>query len=379
MVIPEARDPVGQVLDCRPVPVQYVVARGCDQLAVRLPLHLEFLQSVLLHQPLADRGVARCDRLDCRVVEHRLVEVVSRPRGALVGEDLCDESLLALDGLVEIAVESARRDVAEVLHLAEHVALTLDSPQALLEVARAPRAVDVVDGGEAGLDVGARPKLLGRAEEHPHLTRVHLLEERVPALRSRVVMDEGDLRFGDSQTDELRLNLSVDVPCVPRRGRCVAEDELRSEVRRRVRPDPRDVLRARLEFASLRAVLGLRVPYAVEDPGGERERSALGRYLQEVVLGGVHAALADELGAVGELLDQLPLLIVGLDGHDLDLHLGHVEIEVVLRHDVSEGVDAGHELGQVVELGEPLLDLESVALGFHLDRLHGLAVGLRPV
>ena len=62
------------------------------------------------------------------------------------------------------------------MHFFVAVALPDDAPAALLQIARPPRAVEVVERHEPVLHVHARTHLEGAAHEDAHLPRAHLCE-----------------------------------------------------------------------------------------------------------------------------------------------------------------------------------------------------------
>ena len=62
------------------------------------------------------------------------------------------------------------------MHFFVAVALPDDAPAALLQIARPPWAVEVVERHEPVLHVHARAHFEGAAHEHPHLTGAHLCE-----------------------------------------------------------------------------------------------------------------------------------------------------------------------------------------------------------
>src|SRR4051794_15304391 len=75
-----------------------------------------------------------------------------------------------------IASERALGDVAEDPDLGARVALAEDAAVALLDLGRLPRRVEVVQGDQPLLDVGAGAHLGGQAEQDAHPARAHLIE-----------------------------------------------------------------------------------------------------------------------------------------------------------------------------------------------------------
>ena len=62
------------------------------------------------------------------------------------------------------------------MHFLVAVALPDDAPAALLQIARPPRAVEVVERHKPVLHVHARAHFEGAAHEDAHLTGAHLCE-----------------------------------------------------------------------------------------------------------------------------------------------------------------------------------------------------------
>ena len=87
-----------------------------------------------------------------------------------------DELLLIFHRLPEVCVEGGFRDIAVDMYLLVAVALPDDAPAALLQIARPPRAVEVVERHKPVLHVHARAHFEGAAHEDAHLTGAHLCE-----------------------------------------------------------------------------------------------------------------------------------------------------------------------------------------------------------
>lgn len=164
----------GKCIDQRAVLRLDLVLDVGQALQMGLPHELELADLVLDVHALGHGGVALGDLLHLRERQHGLVQVVHGAHGRLVREDLADEALLALDDGVEVAVERAGRDVAEVVDAVEAVALAHDAPQSLLEVGRSPRAVEVVDRGEARLHVRPGAERRGRPQQDADIAVAHL-------------------------------------------------------------------------------------------------------------------------------------------------------------------------------------------------------------
>ena len=227
------------------------------------------------------------------------------------------------------------------------------------------------------LDVHARAERGRRADQDAHLARVHAVEELLaPQLVVARVGDSGDLLVGDTEGAEATPKVVVDVPSAARRGRCVAEDELRPPVLGGERPFPVDPVRALLDLSVIeRVYIGV---VRGEELRVECELPSLARDLEHVVLLGPYLAVTDSVCPHGKLAHERALAVRGLHRNGDALDVRHVEVEVFGGEDVREVVEGGHELWQVVEAREALLYLEAVSLGADLHGVHDLAVDRGP-
>ena len=112
------------------------------------------------------RRVARGDGLDLGVGEFLAADVLGAAGGVVAGHHLGDEPGLGLQGLPHIGVERSFGDVAVDRHFLVLVALAEDAAFALLDLGRLPRGVEVMQGDQAFLDVGAGAHLLRAADQH---------------------------------------------------------------------------------------------------------------------------------------------------------------------------------------------------------------------
>ena len=140
-----------------------------------------------------DRRVAGRNRLDLGVGEFLAADVLGAAGGVVAGDDLADEPGLGLQRLPHVGVERSFRDVAIDRHFLVLVALAEDAALALLDLGRLPRGVEVMQGDQAFLDVGAGAHLLRAADEHAHRTLPDLLEEGLFLGVGFGVADGGDL------------------------------------------------------------------------------------------------------------------------------------------------------------------------------------------
>ena len=226
--------------------------------------HLILAVGVLLFQPreaqhlgvdggfLDDERIAGGDGFHLGVGERGGVHVLGAAHGGVAGHDLRDEAAFRLQRLPHVGVEGAFGDVAEDLHVFVRVALAQDAAVALLDVGGAPRRVEVVQGDEPLLHVGAFAHLRRAAEKDAHLSFAHVFEERGFGGVLVVVLDEGDLRGGNAAGDQLLAHVVIDgeAPSAGLRRGQIAEDELRAFLLRRVEPDLVDLRDGQIHLAN---------------------------------------------------------------------------------------------------------------------------------
>ena len=215
--------------------------------------------------------VAGTQRLDFRVGQRCFIHVVTGAGRAFAGHNLADELLLVLHRLPQISVKRRLGDVAVDVHVLVPVALTNDSPRALLQIPRPPRAVKVVRRGETILYVGPRAHFCGAAHQDAHLPAAYLREKLLlPHFRVRFV-DKGNLLLRDALRNQFSTNVIIHVEvlaarfvrqkrvCIRRillrsrlaaRGGQVAENQLRQLFRRPFAPDADNVLDAGVDLAA---------------------------------------------------------------------------------------------------------------------------------
>ena len=131
------------------------------------------VDSDLLHH----RGIARGDGLDFGVGQGAAFEVLGAAHRGVAGHDLLVEAGLGLQGLPHIGVERAFGDVAVNLHFRIKIALAQNSALALLDVARAPGRVEMMQGAQAALDVHPCPHFFSGADPDAYPAGVHGLEQ----------------------------------------------------------------------------------------------------------------------------------------------------------------------------------------------------------
>ncbi len=119
----------------------------------------------------------------------------------------------------------------------------------LLDFGRFPRGVEMVQGHETFLDVGAGAHFLGGADQHADGTGPHPLKERLFLGVGIGVADGGDLAFRDAGSDQLGNHVVIDAVSPLRRVDAhVAENHLRAACRGRFPPGGGDVADQGVDF-----------------------------------------------------------------------------------------------------------------------------------
>jgi hypothetical protein len=128
---------------------------------------------------LDDGRIAGRDRLNLGVRESATVEVLCCPDRRFAAHNLLDKACLGFQRLPHIRVEGALCHIAVDLNLFVRIALSQDSPLTLLDIARAPRRVEVMECHKPSLHVGAGTHLFRGAEKYPHSARIDAIKEHL--------------------------------------------------------------------------------------------------------------------------------------------------------------------------------------------------------
>ena len=321
-----------------------------------------------------DHRVAAGQCLDLGIRKRLFVYIFGGTDRRFAGHDLRYKFLLALHKLVKIGVEGALGDIAVNVYLRVFVALPDDAPLPLLKVGRTPRAIQMVQGDELLLAVGASAHALGTAQQDTHLTAPHFAEQIFLLYLALGVVDEGDLVFGNTQFQQLRVNIIINAESAVILG-CtkVAKNHLRGALASSALPDLKHIFGALGGFA-----VGVTGEHGVDQPLIQRQLAAIVGDEQHIVHAAVHLAVADFLSALRQRRHDLFLILRWLQGDIVVMRLRHGELEHIRRLNVRHIFENGHQLRQVIKLGKPRLGPVTGALGRQLDGGDSLAVVRRP-
>ena len=157
------------------------------------------LQPGLAHQA----AVARRDRLGHGELIGLTAFILQAADGAVAGQRRLDEPRLALVVLPHRRVHRAERGIGVNLDLFVLIALPLDAALALLDLARQPRHVEMMQRLQPLLHIDAGAHRLRRADQHPHAPGAEIGEQPLLVRRLLVVLHERDLAGGNAARDEL--------------------------------------------------------------------------------------------------------------------------------------------------------------------------------
>ena len=118
--------------------------------------------------------------------------------------------MLIFNRLPEVGVERSLGHIAVNMHFLVAVALTDDASAALLQIARSPRTVEVMQRDEPVLDVHTSPHLKGAPHEDAHLSASDFGKQLFFADFGVRLMDVRDLFPWNPQRDQLAANIVID-------------------------------------------------------------------------------------------------------------------------------------------------------------------------
>ena len=118
------------------------------------------------------------------------------------------------------------------MHVRIHVALPHNAPRSLLQIARPPWRIQIMQSDQSVLNIGACSKFLCAAKQNPHLSAPDL-GEQILLFDFRIrVMDELNLLFRNPACNQFVPDIVIDVKrTVPMRRGQVTEHKLRQLLR----------------------------------------------------------------------------------------------------------------------------------------------------
>ena len=223
----------------------------------------------------------------------------------------------------------------------------------------------MVQSDELLLTVGASAHALGAAQQDTHLTAPHFAKQVFFLHLALGVVDEGYLVFGNTQFQQLRVNIIINAEgTVILWGGQVAEDHLRGALASGALPDLKDIFRALGGFA-----IGVTGEHWIDKPLIQRQLAAIVGDEQHIVHAAVHLAVADFLSALRQRRHDLFLILGGFQGDVVVMRLRHGELEHICRLNVRHIFEYAHQLRQVIKLGKARLGAVAGALGVEFVKI----------
>ena len=252
-----------------------------------------------------DHGVAAGQCLDLGIRKRLFVYIFGRTHRRFAGHDLGDKLLFALHKLIEVSIKSPLGDIAVNVYFGVFVALANDAALPLLKIGRTPRAVEMVQGDELLLAVGASTHALGAAQQDTHLTAPHFTEQIFFLHLAFGVVDEGNLIFWNAQFQQFCVNIIINAEsAVILWGGEVAKNHLRGVLACGALPDLKHIFGALGGFA-----VGVTGKHGVDQPLIQRQLAAIVGDEQHIVHAAVHLAVADLLGPLRQRRHDLFLIL----------------------------------------------------------------------
>src|SRR5580700_6787366 len=124
---------------------------------------------------------------------------------------LLDEAGLSLKDLPDIGIKRALRNVAVDPHLGVQIPLPQDASLSLLDVARAPGRIQMVQGGKAALHVCAGTHFFGGTDENAYPASVDGIEQVHLGRVAVSVVNEGNLILRNAAGSEPRAQVVIDI------------------------------------------------------------------------------------------------------------------------------------------------------------------------
>ena len=301
MVFPAALDLLRQAFHLPSDVVLLVDMRGAEL--------VEFADFGIDLDLFHDGGIARGDGLDLGIGECAAFEVFRLADGDAAIHDLIDEARFRFEHLPHIGIERSFGDVAVDLDFRIVVALPQNSALALLDVARSPRRVEVMERDEPFLHVRAGAHFLGGAQKDADAPGIHRIKQVLLLPVGLGVMDIGDFFCRDAFGNEFVADFVIDVEAVGIGRREVAEHKLGQPLVFAFFPRAMDVMSGANDFGIARLTM----------PALSLLRSAIAGRKNILISGGTSTGKTTLLNALASLIDPADRLVVIEDTAELYL------------------------------------------------------------
>ena len=356
---------------------------------------------------LLDALIACTQSLDFRIAECGFINIIAGTDRRFACHNLTDKLLFVFKGLPEVRIEGRFGNITVNVNFRIHVALSDDTTAALLQVARSPGCVEVVECDQPVLYVHAGSHLKGRTHENTDLTGTDFAEQFLFTNLGVCLMDErnllsrnpschkffpdvivhGEARFFRGTVFLCKHFKSTDfravevacrsfghpLACRTFRSGEITENELGQFIVLSFLPNAVNVIYAHIDFAC-RLIGKIRI----DDTLVKAELTTVRGNAKHIVYGRVNLTRMDGGCSLGKLLHhrlldfcRLRHLIV------IDGSRGR-EIELICGFNISRFFEQVHQLRQIKELGKSGSRPVSCSFGRKLNGGRGLSKGRCP-
>ena len=222
-----------------------------------------------------------------------------------------------------------------------------------------------------GLDVGAGSHFCCAAQQHTHLSAAYLGEQCRLFCFGICVVDELDLVFRHTGSDQLFANIIVHVKvAVVFRSGEVAEQKLCQLLVFAIFPDFQHVLHTDVQLA-----VGVVRQHGVHQANIQADLTPIVGDAEHIIHGRIHRAGVDICGTFAQFLHHFLLNFGRLCHHRFKLRFGNRQMKLVRGFNVRNLLEHGHQFREVEELGKSRSRPIACTFGGKLDGGGGLTKG----
>ena len=158
---------------------------------------------------LFDGRIAGTQSLDFCKGQGRFIHIFAGTNRGFGGHNLADEFLFVFHRLPEVRIKCPFCDITVDVNLLIHIALPNDSTASLLQIARSPWAVEIMQGNQPVLHIHTSAHFEGAAHQDTHLTSTNLCKQFLFSGLCVCVMDEGNLLWRNTTGNQLGANVII--------------------------------------------------------------------------------------------------------------------------------------------------------------------------
>ena len=331
--------------------------------------YLRVHTSLLNHQ-----RIARSQGFHLGIRQRRQFHIFQRPDTLVALHHLGNEARLGLQGLPEVTVKAAFCDITVNVHRVTLVALPQDATVSLLHIAGPPWRIQVVQGAQPGLHIGAHPHLGGRPQQHPNPAFTHRLEQRGLLDVGFGIVHKGNLLVGNARVDQPMAQIVIHAEALAALGgRQIAEHQLCATDLSCPVPGGQH-----FSYAGRHLALGIEPGRRHHQPEIQSSLAAVRGDRQHVVILRLDGAVANVFRTSHQGLNKGLQRLAGRAGHDAGLAAAqgrYRQIQHFCRTDIRHFAKHRHQLGHVDEAGEPRVHAVATAVRRDFQRRHTFTKG----